>query len=155
MSLIVPLYATPLLALIRWWPGAGIEKWPTYVLNMLYLGQPYIHAICVAWVSRNSNHVRTRSVSSAVYNMFVQLGSIIGLNIYRKDDLPLYHRGNMQLFAITVILIPILLLTKWYYVWQNKRRDNIWNALTEEEKHEYRHTTKDEGSRRLDFRFAH
>ena len=30
--------------------------------------------------------------------MFVQLGSIIASNIYRKDDLPLYKRGNMQLF---------------------------------------------------------
>ncbi|RCK65338.1 hypothetical protein Cantr_01260 [Candida viswanathii] len=155
VAMIAPIYSIPLLAAIRWWPGAGKQVWVTYVLNMLYLGQPYIHAICVAWVSRNSNHVRTRSISSAVYNMFVQLGSIIGLNIYRSDDLPLYHRGNMQLFAITVILVPILLLTKGYYMWQNKRRDKIWRAMTEEEKYQYRNTTKDEGSKRLDFRFAH
>ncbi|EER31281.1 conserved hypothetical protein [Candida tropicalis MYA-3404] len=155
VALIAPLYSIPLIAIIRWWPGAGKQIWSTYVLNMLYLGQPYIHAICVSWVSRNSNHVRTRSISSAVYNMFVQLGSIIASNIYRKDDLPLYHRGNMQLFVIAVILVPILLLTKAYYVWQNKRRDKVWNSMSEEEKHAYRNTTKDEGSKRLDFRFAH
>ncbi|KAG7666026.1 uncharacterized protein J8A68_000456 [[Candida] subhashii] len=155
VCLLAPLYATPLIAIIRWWPGAGIKVWPTYVLNTLFLGQPYIHAICVSWVSRNSNSVRTRSISSALYNMFVQLGSVFGENIYRKDDLPLYHRGNMQIFFITAALIPVLLLTKYYYVYQNKRRDSIWSGMTEEEKDFYRKNTKDEGSARLDFRFDH
>ncbi|KAI5949011.1 hypothetical protein KGF57_005002, partial [Candida theae] len=117
--------------------------------------QPYIHAICVAWVSRNSNSVRNRSICSALYNMFVQLGNIIGNNIYREDDKPQYKRGNMQLFAITLALIPVLLLVKAYYVWRNKSRDKIWNAMTEEEKHVYRETTKDEANKRLDFRFDH
>ena len=143
------------MGLIRWWPGAGKEAWPTWVLNTLYLGQPYIHAICVAWVSRNSNSVRNRSICSALYNMFVQLGSIIGSNIYREDDKPLYHRGNMQLFAITFILLPILLLTKAYYVWRNKTKDEIWNSMSEEERHKYRETTTDQANKRLDFRFDH
>ncbi|KAG7666025.1 uncharacterized protein J8A68_000455 [[Candida] subhashii] len=155
VCVLAPLYATPLIAIIRWWPGAGIKVWPTYVLNTLYLGQPYIHAICVSWVSRNSNSVRTRSVSSALYNMFVQLGSVIGMNIYRTDDVPLYHRGNMQLFVITAALIPLLILTKYYYVYQNKRRDGIWNSMTEDEKDFYRKNTTDDGSNRLDFRFSH
>ncbi|KHC56889.1 hypothetical protein MGE_05113 [Candida albicans P75010] len=155
VALIAPFYALPLIAIIRWWPGAGKNIWATYVLNTLYVGQPYIHAICVSWVSRNSNHVRTRSISSAVYNMFVQLGSIIASNIYRKDDLPLYKRGNMQLFFITLTLIPVLLLAKGYYAWQNKRRNKVWKAMTEEEKDAYRKTTKDEGAKRLDFRFSH
>ncbi|CCG24988.1 allantoate permease [Candida orthopsilosis Co 90-125] len=119
---IMPIYTIPIMGVIRWWPGAGNEAWPTWVLNTLYLGQPYIHAICVAWVSRNSNSVRNRSICLALYNIFVQLGSIIGSNIYREDDKPLYKRGNMQLFAITFILLPILLLTKAYYMWRNKKR---------------------------------
>ena len=152
---IMPIYTIPIMGLIRWWPGAGKEAWPTWVLNTLYLGQPYIHAICVAWVSRNSNSVRNRSICSALYNMFVQLGSIIGSNIYREDDKPLYHRGNMQLFAITFILLPILLLTKAYYVWRNKTKDEIWNSMSEEERHKYRETTTDQANKRLDFRFDH
>ena len=59
VALIAPFYALPLIAIIRWWPGAGKNIWATYILNTLYVGQPYIHAICVSWVSRNSNHVRT------------------------------------------------------------------------------------------------
>ena len=122
---------------------------------MLYSGQPYIHAICVAWVSRNSNGVRTRSISSALYNMSVQLGNIIAQNIYRQDDLPLYRRGNTQLFILELTTIPVILLAKAYYVFKNRRRDKIWNAMTEEEKEDYRNNTKDEGTRRKDFRFAH
>ncbi|WLF81387.1 hypothetical protein PVL30_005184 [Lodderomyces elongisporus] len=155
VCLIAPIYATPIMGVIRWWKGSGHNIWGTWVLNTLYMGQPYIHAICVSWISRNSNSVRNRSVCSALYNMFVQLGSIIGNNIYRDDDKPLYHRGNMQLFVITFILIPILLLAKFYYVYFNKRREQIWNNMTEEEKHEYRVTTNDQGNKRLDFRFDH
>ncbi|EMG47664.1 hypothetical protein SBY92_004632 [Candida maltosa Xu316] len=155
VCMISPVYAATVMAVIRWWPGSGKQQWPTYILNFLYSGQPYIHAICVAWVSRNSNGVRTRSISSALYNMSVQLGGIIASNIYRKDDLPLYKRGNMQLFALDLATIPILLLTKVYYVYKNKRRDKIWNAMSEKEKDDYRKNTKDEGARRIDFRFAH
>ncbi|CAK9442221.1 uncharacterized protein LODBEIA_P59640 [Lodderomyces beijingensis] len=153
VCLIAPIYATPIMGVIRWWSGSGKQIWSTWVLNTLYMGQPYIHAICVSWVSRNSNSVRTRSICSAVYNMFVQLGSIVANFIYREDDKPQYHRGNMQLFVLTLILIPILVLAKGYYVWRNKTRDKIWNAMSEEDRNDYRENTKDEGNRRLDFRF--
>lgn len=46
-------------------------------------------------------------------------------------------------------------LVKLYYMWRNKSRDNIWGVMSQEEKDEYLATTKDEGSKRLDFRFAH
>ena len=37
-----------------------------------------------------------------------------------------------------------------------KTREEIrWKAMTEEEKDAYRKTTKDEGAKRLDFRFSH
>lgn len=116
---------------------------------------PYIHAICVAWVSRNSNAIRTRGVSSAVYNIFVQLGSIIGSNVYRGDDAPLYHRGNGVLLALCLIMIPILVGTKFYYMWRNKCKTEKWDALNEDDKYDYLINTKDEGSKRLDFRFSH
>ncbi|KAI5963724.1 uncharacterized protein KGF55_002604 [Candida pseudojiufengensis] len=154
VCLIAPVYATPIIGIIRWWPQAGKNIWGTYVLNTLFLGQPFIHAICVSWVSRNSNSVRSRSISSALYNMFGQIGNIIANFIYRNDDKPLYLRGNMQLFWITFGLIPLLLIIKFYYVFVNKKRNKIWNNMSEDEKDDYRKYTKDEGSDRLDFRFA-
>ncbi|KAI5956680.1 hypothetical protein KGF57_003400, partial [Candida theae] len=96
-----------------------------------------------------------RSICSALYNMFVQLGGIIANNIYREDDRPQYKRGNLQIFVISLILIPVLLLVKAYYVWRNKSKDKIWNAMSEEEQQTYRDTTTDEANKRLDFRFEH
>lgn len=113
------------------------------------------HAIQVAWNSRNSNTVRSRTVSAACYNMFCQAGGIIASNIYRADDAPLYRRGNRQLIAILAGNIGIYFLTKVYYVLRNRYRDKKWNAMTAEERLEYLSTTTDEGNKRLDFRFAH
>lgn len=46
-------------------------------------------------------------------------------------------------------------LIKAYYMKRNKTRDDIWRGMSQQEKDHYLATTKDEGSRRLDFRFAH
>jgi hypothetical protein len=51
--------------------------------------------------------------------------------------------------------VVIYLLTKVYYVWRNKSREKKWNAMSEIERLEYLSTTKDEGNKRLDFRFQH
>jgi hypothetical protein len=71
------------------------------------------------------------------------------------DDAPRYRRGNRQLLAICCMNIVLYILTKLYYVWRNKTRDAKWNAMTEEQRLEYIATTKDEGNKRLDFRFDH
>ena len=101
----------------------------------------------------------------------VQCGSIIGANIYRDDDKPLYKRGNRNLIIINVLAVLLFLYAKAYYVYKNKIRDRKWNAMTREvsctctflrmgtdhpqERIHYTKTTTDMGSRRLDFRFAH
>lgn len=87
--------------------------------------------------------------------MAAQIGMIISSNIYRNDDKPQYRRGNRNLMAINLLAIVLFLFTKAYYVWKNKRRDKIWNAMSKEEQTHYIRHTKLQGSRRLDFRFAH
>lgn len=155
VCLLLPLLTFPFLAAMRWWLGTMVDTWPTWFLVTMVLAAPYIHAICVSWVSRNSNSIRSRSVCSAVYNIFVQLGNIAANNIYRKDDAPLYKRGNTNLFICSVAVVPLLLLVKAYYVWRNKSRDDIWNSMTAEQQEEYVKTTTDKGNKRLDFRFDH
>lgn len=86
--------------------------------------------------------------------MFVQTGNIIGSNIYREDDRPLYQRGNKILLGICCFNITLFWFVKYYYITKNKRREAKWAELTGEEKVEYIRTTKDEGAKRLDFRFA-
>lgn len=155
VSLALPILTVPFMAAIRWWPGSMKNAWVTWFLVTMVLAAPYIHAICVAWVSRNSNSIRSRSVCSALYNMTVQIGNIGAYNIYREDDKPLYRRGNTQLFIIACVMIPLLVMVKMYYIWRNKQRDQIWNAMSAEEQEEYVRTTTDEGNKRLDFRFDH
>ncbi|GEQ68831.1 hypothetical protein JCM33374_g2500 [Metschnikowia sp. JCM 33374] len=154
-SLAMPLFTLPFIAALRWWPGSMHKPWPTWFLVSMVLAAPYVHALCVGWVSRNSNSIRSRSVCSALYNVFVQLGNIAANNIYRADDKPLYRRGNRNLFIVTVACIPLLFLVKGYYIWRNKSRDKIWNAMSFEEQENYVRTTTDEGNKRLDFRFDH
>ena len=86
---------------------------------MLY-AQPYAHAIIVAITSRNAGSVRTRTVASALYNMAVQMSNIIGSNIYRTPDKPLYRRGNKILLGIVAWNIVLFLGTKVFYVTVNR-----------------------------------
>lgn len=134
---------------------ASASPWTRYALLTGLLSYPYCHAILVSWNARNSNSVRTRAVSAALYNMFVQSGNIIGSNIYRDDDQPLYLRGNRILLGITVFNIFLFYFVKAFYIWRNKVRDRKWNALTPEQQEDYVLNSKDEGLKRLDFRFAH
>jgi hypothetical protein len=119
------------------------------------VGHPYVHAILVAITSRNAGAVRTRTVASALYNMTVQAGNIVSQNIYREDDKPLYRRGNKVLLAICAYNFVLFIGAKIFYVMVNKNREAVWNSMSREDKETYLQTTKDEGNKRLDFRFAH
>lgn len=131
--------------------------WIRYTLLTGLLSYLYSHAILVARNSKNSNTVRTRAVSAALYSMFVQAGNgnIVATNIYREDDKPLYRRGNKILLGICCFNILMFYLAKLYYIMRNRSRDRIWNAMSTEEKVNYIATSGDEGAKPLDFRFAH
>jgi len=131
------------------------SPWVRYAMLTGLLSYPYCHAILVGWNAKNSNAVRTRAVSAALYNMFVQSGNIVASNIYREDDKPLYRRGNKVLVAITSFNIVLFFAVKGFYIWRNKIRERKWNTLSREQKEEYLLNPPDEGMKRLDFRFAH
>nr|OQO28883.1 hypothetical protein B0A51_03210 [Rachicladosporium sp. CCFEE 5018] len=147
IALIQDLWALPCVIALRVWSGANKEPWATYALLTVLLSYPYCHAILVGLSSRNSGSVRTRSISAACYNMMVQLGG--------QDDKPLYKRGNSVLIAIACLSILLFLFAKFYYVFKNRSRARKWDAMSAEQKQDYLDTTKHQGNKRLDFRFAH
>jgi len=155
MSVSGQIWALPFLIYLNVVDTTKINKWIVWAVITLLLSYPNAHPIQVGWNSRNSNAVRSRTVSAACYNMFVQASGIISSNIYRQDDAPRYKRGNKQLLAIGVMNIFLYGFVKAYYVFRNAHREKKWNAMTEEQRLEYLATTKDEGNKRLDFRFAH
>lgn len=150
-------WTLPCLIALRCWPGVLTPgtAWNTYGLITTLLSYPYVHAIVVAWTSKNSGSVRTRTISAAVYNCAVQVGNVYSANIYQDDDKPLYHRGNNALIGINVLAIVLFIGTKLYYMWRNRSRERTWGGMTEEQRRVYLETTTDEGNKRLDFRFAH
>jgi len=131
------------------------NHWLKYALLSLYLAYPYAHPILVSWNSANSGSVRTRSVSASLYNISVQIGSIISSQIYQPSDKPYYHKGNHILLYILAANLVLWLFAKAYFVIRNKHKAAQWDALSPAEKDNYLATTTDEGNRRLDFRFVH
>ncbi|KAK3376260.1 major facilitator superfamily domain-containing protein [Lasiosphaeria ovina] len=155
VSMIQSFWTLPCVIALRWWPGIIKDQWGTFALVTVLLSYPYCHAILVAWVSKNSNNVGARTVSAALYNMCVQLGNLTGNFIYLDYDKPLYKDGNTKLVIINLLSIGLFLFTKAYYVYRNKQKKRVWEALTEQERITYVRTTRLQGSRRLDFQFAH
>ena len=87
--------------------------------------------------------------------MSIQLSGIIGANVYQASDAPRYYTANKALLGLVVFNLVILYPGTWLlYTTVNKKRDRIWNGMSTEQKSEYLRTTKDEGNKRLDFRFA-
>ncbi|KAI0337443.1 allantoate permease [Trametopsis cervina] len=155
VSMVEDIWALPFLVALYCLPEHP-NQWIYYGLATALLSYPYTHPIQVGWCSRNSGAVASRTVNASLYNMFVQLSSVISANIYRKDDAPRYRRGNRVLISIAVFNLVVLYPgTKMYYIWRNKQRERVWSAMTPEEQAHYLETTTDVGNRRLDFRFAH
>ncbi|KAF9069482.1 allantoate permease [Rhodocollybia butyracea] len=149
------LWTLPFLVAIYCLPE-NPNQWIYFGLATALLSYPYTHPIQVGWCSRNAGAVAGRTVNASLYNMFVQLTAVVSAQIYQDSDAPRYRRGNRALIIICCLNVAVIYpCTKVYYIWRNRQRNRIWNAMTIEEQKEYLKTTKDLGNRRLDFRFAH
>ncbi|KAF9532116.1 major facilitator superfamily domain-containing protein [Crepidotus variabilis] len=153
-TVILQFWALPLLIALYTF-NKSTSQWAYYAVVSLIAGFPYVHPIQVAWASRNSYSVRTRTISASVYNMCVQMGGIISANVYRNDDKPLYKRGNRVLLGICCMNICLYIGNFVFYRTMNTKREKIWNSWSAKEKQEYLENTKDEGNQRMDFRFAY
>lgn len=131
------------------------SRWAKWAVLTLFQGYPYAHPILVSLNSGNAGSVRTRTVASSLYNMFVQAAQLIASNIYREDDKPYYHRGNRVLLGINILSIVLVYLAKLYYVWRNKQKEKVWNTYTKEQKEEYVASNPQRGNKGLDFKFLH
>ncbi|KAL4910483.1 hypothetical protein BDW74DRAFT_184400 [Aspergillus multicolor] len=132
-----------------------VNPWVYFAIATVLLSFPYTHPIHVAWTSRNAGSVQNRTVSAAIYNMWVQISGMIGANVYQSSDSPRYFKANKGLLVICVWMCVVQYPgTYFYYKWRNNSKAKKWDAMSPEEQHHYRQTTTDKGNKRLDFRFA-
>lgn len=151
----VPVWILACLFPLRYWPGSQINVWGTYAILTILLGACPIWPLSISWCSANSNSVRNRAVSAALVNMFLQSAGIISANIYRADDAPAYHRGNVVLIGCAFGALGACILARYYYIFRNKQKDREWNALTIEQQEDYVKNTSDQANKRLDFKFVY
>lgn len=154
-AIVCEIWAFPFLVYFYMVDTTTASRWVIWAVTTVMLGYPNPHPIQVGWNSRNSNSVRLRTVSAAMYNMMVQAGGVISSNIYREDDAPEYRRAHRQLLLVCCMNLCIYTFTKFYYRWRNATRERRWAAMNENERLDYLTNTSDDGNKRLDFRFAH
>ena len=133
----------------------SILSWEKYAILFVIIVNPNIQGVLVSWISRVSYSVRTRTVASPMSNIGIQLAGIVGQNIYRADDAPLYFRGNRVLIGLCCMNMVLFLLCKLYYVARNKYKKGKWEAMSDSEKEEYLVKHGDDGNKRLDYLFEH
>ncbi|KAI9148102.1 putative transporter [Paramyrothecium foliicola] len=147
----------PLFTALLVIPDGG-RDWGRYSLITLISGYPYFHPIVSSWISENTFDVKKRALTAATYNVIVQIGSLVGNQIYRKWDGPYYHTGNTTCIAILAFGLTVFLGQRFWLAHLNKRKAAIWDAMTPQEQIEYQTDTEareKDGNKRLDFRFAY
>ena len=119
---------------------------------------PYFHPIVSAWISENSFSVQKRAITAATYNIVVQIGSLIGSQIYRASDAPYYYTGDKVLIALCVLSLTALITQNGVLRYLNRQKEKRWSAMSLDERNRYSGDQVErgvDGNRRLDFRFKY
>lgn len=146
----------PLLVALLTLPDGGRE-WSRFSLITLISGYPYFHPLVSSWISENTFDVKKRAITAATYNVIVQIGSLIGSQIYRKYDEPYYKQGNAVLVAICALSLLAMVVQRQVLVHLNKKKEEKWSRMSPQEKAMYQAdvvSREAEGNKRLDFRFV-
>lgn len=156
-ALVGEFWILPSLVALVALPDGGRE-WGRFTLITLISGYPYFHPIVSSWISENSFDVKKRAIAAATYNVVVQVGSLIGSQIYRAYDGPYYHVGNATLLAFCVLSLVAIAGQRQVLVRMNAAKDRAWRAMSPEARAAYQNDTaarEKEGNKRLDFRFVY
>ncbi|KAI0480746.1 major facilitator superfamily domain-containing protein [Xylariaceae sp. FL0804] len=147
----------PLFAAVLALPDGG-RDWARFSLITLISGYPYFHPIVSSWISENTFDVKKRAVTAATYNVIVQVGSLVGNQIYRSWEAPYYRPGNAVCVAIVALSLVAFAAQRQYLAHLNRKKEAVWGAMTPEEKLAYQNDAEArerDGNKRLDFRFQY
>lgn len=150
-------WVLPLLASLLALPAGGYN-WPRFAITTMISGYPYFHPLVSAWISENTFDVKKRAITAATYNVIVQIGSLIGSQIYRAYDSPYYYQGNKVLISICALALVTFVVQREWLRLLNRRKERVWDQMTVQERAEYQADSgarEKEGNKRLDFRFKY
>ena len=102
-------WAIPLLTALLTLPDGG-QEWGRFTIITLISGYPYFHPLVSSWISENTFDVKKRASTAATYNVIVQVGSLIGSQIYRSWDSPYYKNGNKVCVSIAALASVVFVL---------------------------------------------
>lgn len=155
--LVGSMWCLPLFTALLTLPDGGRE-WGRFSIVTLISGYPYFHPIVSAWISENSFDVKKRAIAAASYNVIVQVGSLIGSQIYRAWDAPYYKNGNKVCIAILALAITTFIVQRQWIIHLNNKKKREWEALTPEQQVEYQTDNvarEKDGNKRLDFLYQY
>lgn len=76
-----------------------------------------------AWVAANFAGHTKKVTMNAMLLMSFCLANIIGPLTFRNEDAPDYYPAKVVIVAATSIAIGFIVALRFYYIWENKRRD--------------------------------
>ncbi|EEA22377.1 hypothetical protein TMatcc_008181 [Talaromyces marneffei ATCC 18224] len=150
-------WSLPLLAALLALPAHG-HNWGRFTITTMISGYPYFHPIVAAWISENTFDVKKRAITTAAYNVIVQIGSVISSQIYRSNDSPYYYTGNKVLISICALSLVTFIVQREYLRHLNRQKEERWSSMSEEEKILYQNdqaARELDGNKRLDFKFKY
>ncbi|KAI4594317.1 hypothetical protein KJ359_008340 [Pestalotiopsis sp. 9143b] len=147
----------PILTALLTIPDGG-RDWARFSLITLASGYPYFHPLVASWLSENSFDVKKRAITAATYNVIVQIGSVVGNQIYRSWDAPYYKTGNKVCISICALSLVTFMAQRQYLKHLNKQKERAWEQMSLEERAAYQNdqeAREKDGNKRLDFRFQY
>ncbi|KAI9372212.1 major facilitator superfamily domain-containing protein [Aspergillus egyptiacus] len=150
-------WSLPLLATLLALPDYGYN-WGRFTVCTMIAGYPYFHPIVSSWISQNAFDVKKRAITAATYNVIVQVGAVIGSQIYRDYDSPYYYRGNKVLISICALSLVVFIVQREFLRYLNRQKERKWDVLSPDQRIDYQSDLaqrEKEGNKRLDFRFKY
>lgn len=114
-------------------------------MNGIVAGLPLMYA----WVAANfAGHTKKVTMNAVLLISFC-LGNIIGPLTFRDRDAPEYLPAKIAIIVADVFSIIVIIILRFYYVWENKRRDRL--AASHQENIEFLDLTDKEN---MEFRYS-
>ncbi|KAF4307080.1 Major facilitator superfamily [Botryosphaeria dothidea] len=116
-----------------------------YIMNGIVAGLPLLYALVAA---NFGGHTKKVTMNAVLLISFC-LGNIIGPLTFRNRDSPEYLPAKIAIIVADVFSIIVLIILRFYYIWENKRRNRL--AVSHQENIEFLDLTDKEN---LEFRYS-